>query len=60
MSVLDDLVNVFAKSYDCEVDMLKNGLGGSIKMGPVSLRMMVQPGSDLLVLQLPVGLLPRR
>ena len=58
MSDLRELAENFAKHTECKLDMLDNGYGCTISLGQIELRIMHQPGSEILVFQLPVGILP--
>jgi hypothetical protein len=58
MSDLKELAEGFAKHTECKLEMLDSGYGCTISLGPIDLRIMHQPGSEVLVFQLPVGILP--
>ncbi len=58
MSDLKELAEGFAKHTECKLEMLDCGYGCTIGLGPIDLRIMHQPGSEVLVFQLPVGILP--
>ncbi len=58
MSDLKELAENFAKHTECNLEMLDSGYGCTISLGPIDLRIMHQPGSEVLVFQLPVGVLP--
>ena len=58
MSDLKELAENFAKHTECKLNMLDSGYGCTISLGPVDLRIMHQPGSEVIVFQLPVGILP--
>jgi len=58
MSDLKELAEGFAKHTECKLEMLDSDCGCTISLGPIDLRIMHQPGSEVLVFQLPVGILP--
>lgn len=58
MSDLKELAENFAKHTECTLHMHDSGYGCTIGLGPVDLRIMHQPGSELVVFHLPVGILP--
>lgn len=60
MSDLKELVENFAKHTECKLDMLDSGYGCTISLGPVDLRIMHQPGREVIVFHLPVGILPEK
>ena len=58
MSDLKELAEGFAKHTVCKLEMQDSDCGCTISLGPIDLRILHQPGSEVLVFQLPVGILP--
>lgn len=58
MTILSELVENFAKDNGCECTMLDSGYGGNIKVGPLTMNVMNQPGSPFIILQIAVAVLP--
>ena len=58
MTILSELVENFAKNNGCEFTMLDSGYGGNIKIGPLTMNVMNQPGSPYIILQIAVAVLP--
>lgn len=58
MTILSELVENFAKDNDCEFSVLDSGYGANIKVGPLTVNVMNQPGSQVIILQIAVAVLP--
>ncbi|SFS73762.1 Tir chaperone protein (CesT) family protein [Succinivibrio dextrinosolvens] len=60
MSELNELVTNFKKEHDeCEINLQDNGYSATISLGPMEMKLLIQPGSQMLVIQVPVGILPK-
>ncbi|MBQ9406582.1 MAG: type III secretion system chaperone [Desulfovibrio sp.] len=58
MATLREMAQQFADDNDCTLEMLDHGYGGTLVFGPLRVRLMLQPGGSMLVLQTGVGILP--
>ena len=60
MSELNELVTNFKNEHDeCEIALNDNGYSATISLGPMEMKLLIQPGSQMLVIQVPVGILPQ-
>ncbi|MBQ9407193.1 MAG: type III secretion system chaperone, partial [Desulfovibrio sp.] len=58
MDTLRKMAQQFAHDNGCTLEMLDHGYGGTLVFGPLRVRLMLQPGGSMLVVQTGVGILP--
>lgn len=58
MDTLQKLAQKFADDNGCVLEMSDNGYSGTLVIEPLRVRLMLQPGGSMLVVQTGVGILP--